>query len=120
MPEPTVNERIAKRRGWKPPGHPDTRARRKLAGMLDAVWDCHWLHPGGVMLRQLPLFDTDPATAMGLLRECSECEITRFGPVIWGVKLTLMDNRVGDGMCQNTLEAAVAAAFLAAMEAKGG
>lgn len=97
-------------------------AARKVARLTHDYYDAHWLSPGpeGELCPGVPLFDVAPAASMDLLRECSECEITRFGPTVWGAKLTLMDNRVGDGMCQNTLEAAVADAWLKARGKSGG
>jgi len=117
MPEPTVNERIALKLGWKPPGHKDTLAWLKRSGWTSQVYLDGWLTPDGDKVCAPPLFDNDPAAAMELVKAVKDMTIHNSGTdvEVW----VSVDGHVGEATSES-LPAAVAAAWLAAMEAKGG
>ena len=118
MPDPTVNEQIGRKLGYKPPGHKDTIAWLKRNG-----WNpnhVEWLTPNGDKVCLPPVFDTDPAAAMELLEHTTLATITPADSGGWCacICVDLSGNEhEGNG---ETICAAVAEAWLAAMEAKRG
>ncbi|KKK82712.1 hypothetical protein LCGC14_2800650 [marine sediment metagenome] len=124
MPEPTVNERIALKLGYKPPGQADVVAARKVARLTHSHYDRDWLSPGpgGKLCSSVPLYDTDPAAMVELVKSAEQMTIYHTDDM-WQVFIAnACASPLGHSLWRNTLEAAVAAAWLAAREeeAKGG
>lgn len=109
-----INEEIAKLRGWKPPGHPDTLAYRKRNAWGPGT---EWLTPDDKRCLPLPPFDTDWQATAELLEDIEDLFVTRAGGMVYAtVRLP------GGTACYQkhaiTLKVAIAAAYLAAMETK--
>jgi hypothetical protein len=104
----SVNERIAKLRGWKYVGLYD--AKRPGPGSSIRLHE----HP--------PLFDTDPAAMVELIHRSRAVTIENCGNCSFVAEVQLHNGRTGRTPVSGAylLCAAVAEAWLAAMEAKGG
>ncbi len=109
MPD-SVNKEIAELLGWRQPVIPEG---------CRSDW---WIRPddGAVVPSSaMPLFDSDPAASMELLESCQSFSADRLDVFGWRVALTAKPGMRGRGQKQ-TLEAAVAAAWRAAMKGKKG
>ena len=118
MPDHTLNEKIAARRGYCPPGSPEVEAARRVAGLGHSTYDNYWLHPNGTSLCPMPRFTGSPGLMAQLLADCRHVRTTRMDDG-WFVHLELTNGTQGKSATWGSpLKTAVAEAWWKAKEAE--